>query len=133
MGNTVIAKQFCLSLKCFFKDCFKYWDDCYLIPFYNIQFFQKQYSDFIKSSCDCSKQQSCHGCQFLQFVNLILLFEQYSVIKKRVYFKYFLFKNFKLTNETKPKIKRWQVIGIFDQDLNKLTYSERLSFLAFKK
>ena len=139
--NTVIAKQYGLTLKSFFKDYFKYWDDCYLIPFYDIQLFKKQCFDFIKSSCNddivCSKLQSCDGHQFLQFIELIIQFQRYSVLKKKVYFKYFLFSNFKLTSDAtltlKPtKIKSWQVTGVFEQHLNHLTYSERLSFLVLK-
>ena len=140
--NTVIAKQYGLTLKSFFKDYFKYWDDCYLIPFYDIQLFKKQCSDFIKSSCNddivCSKLQSSHGHQFLQFIELIIQFQRYSVLRKKVYFKYFLFSDFKLTSDAivtlKPtKIKSWQIMGVFEQKLNHLTYSERLSFLVLKK
>ena len=140
--NTVIAKQYGLTLKSFFKDYFKYWDDCYLIPFYDIQLFKKQCFDFIKSSCNddivCSKLQSCHGHQFLQFIELIIQFQRYSVLRNKVYFKYFSFSNFKLTSDAtvtlKPtKIKSWQVMGVFEQQLNHLTYSERLSFLVLKK
>ena len=50
--SIVIDKQYGLTLKSFFKDYFKYWDDCYLIPFYDIQLFKKQCFDFIKSSCN---------------------------------------------------------------------------------
>ena len=67
--NTVIAKQYCLTLKSFFKDYFKYWDDCYLIPFSDIQLYKKQCYDFIISSCNdktvCPNLQSCYGHQFL--------------------------------------------------------------------
>ena len=132
--NTVIAKQYGLTLKSFFKDNFKYWDDCYLIPFYDIQLFKKHYYDFIKSSCNddeivCSEQPSCYGHQFLQFLKLLIQFQQYSVLKKKVYFKYFLFSNFKLTS---GKIKSWRVTGVSVHQLNHLTYSERLSLLVCK-
>ena len=131
--NTVIAKQYGLTLKSFFKDYFKYWDDCYLIPFSDIQLFKKQCYDFIKSSCNdeivCSKLQSCHGHQFLQFLELIYQFQRYSVLKKKVYFQYFLFSNFKLTSD---KIKSWRVTAVYVQQLNHLTYSQRLSLLACK-
>ena len=133
--NTVIAKQYGLTLKSFFKDKCKYWDDCYLIPFCDIQLFKKQYYDFIKSSCNdeivCSKLQSCDGHQFLQFVELIIQFQRYSVLRKKVYFEYFLFTDFKLTSDAtitlKPtKIKSWRITGICEQQLNHLTFSERL-------
>ena len=136
--NTIIAEQYGLTLKSFFKDYFKYWDDCYLIPFFDIQLFKKQYYDFIKSSCNdeiaCSKKQSCYGHQFLQFVELIIAFQRYSVFKKKVYFQYFFFTNFKLTSDiTKPlKIKSWRISGISIHRINHLTYSERLSLLANK-
>ena len=81
--NTVIANQYGLTLKSFFRDYFKYLDDCYLIPFGDIQVYKKQCHDFITSSCNndsnCSKQQSCYGHQFLQFLELIIQFQRYSV------------------------------------------------------
>ena len=133
LKDTVIAKKFGLSLKSFFKDNFKYWDDCYLIPFIDIQTYKKQYYDFIKSSCNdekvCSKPQSCYGHQFLQFVELIIQFQRYCLLKKKVYFKYFLFSNFKITS---GKIKSWQLTGVSVHQLNHLTYSERLSLLVCK-
>ena len=137
LKNTVIAMQYGLTLKSFFKDYFKYWDDCYLIPFCDIQTFKKQYYDFIKSNCNdeivCSKLPSCYGHQFLQFVELIIEFQRYSVLKKKVYFQYFLFSNFKLTSDAEPcKIKSWKVTGVSVQRLNHLTYSQRLSLLVSK-
>ena len=143
LKNTIIAKKYGLSLKSFFKDYFKYGgDDIYLIPFDHIQHFKKYICDYIKSSCCddfiCSKLQSCHGHQFLQFIELMYQFQRYSVLKKKVYFRYFMFSNFKLTSDAamtlKPiKIKSWQVMGVFEQQLDRLSYSERLSFLKFKK
>ena len=138
LKNTIIAKKYSLTLKSFFKDEFKYCNDCYLIPFTHIQYTKRQIFEYIKSSCSdsivCSKLQSCDGHQFLQFIQLIYQFQRYSVIKKKVYFKYFLFTNFKLTSISvmtlKPtKIKSWRVVAVDKQQLNHLTYSERLSFL----
>ena len=138
LQNTIIAKKYNLTLKSFFKDEFRYWNDCYLIPFTHFEYTKRQIFDYIKSSCNndivCSKLQSCDGHQFLQFIELIQQFQCYSVIKKKVYFKYFLFSNFKLTSDAamtlKPtKIKSWRVIAVDKQQLNHLTYSERLSFL----
>ena len=138
LQNTIIAKKYNLALKSFFKDEFRYWNDCYLIPFTHFEYTKRQIFDYIKSSCNndivCSKLQSCDGHQFLQFIELIQQFQCYSVIKKKVYFKYFLFSNFKLTSNAamtlKPtKIKSWRVIAVDKQQLNHLTYSERLSFL----
>ena len=138
LENTVIAKKYSLTLKSFFKDEFKYWNDCYLIPFTHIEYTKRQIIEYIKSSCSdsivCSKLKTCDGHQFLQFIQLIYQFQRYSVIEKKVYFKYFLFTNFKLTSNTivtlKPtKIKSWRVVAVDKQQLNHLTYSERLSFL----
>ena len=137
LKNTIIAEKYGLSLKSFFKDYFKYWNDIYIIPFDHIQRCKRQISDYIKKSCNddfiCSKLPSCHGHQFLQFMELIYQFQRYYVIKKKVYFKYFLFSNFTLTPDAAAKIKSWQVMGAYEQQLNNLTYSERLSFLAIKK
>ena len=138
LKNTIIAKKYSLTLKSFFKDEFKYWNDCYLIPFTHIEYTKRQIIEYIKSSCSdsivCSKLQTCDGHQFLQFIQLIYQFQRYSVIEKKVYFKYFLFTNFKLTSNTivtlKPtKIKSWRVVAVDKQQLNHLTYYERLSFL----
>ena len=134
--NTVIAKEYGLTLKSFFKDIFKYWDDSYLIPFIDIRFFKKQCYDFIISCCNnkcyCSKKQSCYGHQFLQFVETIIQFQRYFVLKKKVYFQYFFFTDFKLTSDT-LKIKSWRIFGVSIKLIDHLTYSERLSFLADKK
>ena len=143
LKNTLIAKKYGLSLKSFFKDYFKYGgDDIYLIPFEHILHVKKYIFDYIKNSCSddfiCLKLQSCHGHQFLQFIELMYQFQRYFVLKKKVYFRYFMFSNFELTSDAtmtlKPtKIKSWRVTGVFEQELNRLTYSERLSFLKFKK
>ena len=142
LKNTIIAKTYGLSLKSFFKDCFKYWDDSYVIPFDHIQHTKKYIFDYIKSSCNddfiCSKLESCHGHQFLQFIELLHQFQRDCVLKNKVYFKYFMFNNFKLTSDAamtlKPtKIKSFRVIGVYKQRLNHLTYSERLSFLVMKR
>ena len=70
----------------------------------------------------------------MNFIELIYQFQRYSVIKEKVYFKYFLFSNFKLTSNItmtlKPtKIKGWRMIPVHMEVIHDLTYSERLSFL----
>ena len=138
LKNTIIAKKYDLSLKSFFKDNYRYWDDSYRIPFSYFRQSQKYLSQYIKSSCNnenvCSKLRTCHGHQFLQFIEAIHQFQRFAVIQKKVYFEYFLITNFKLTSNAKvtlipTKIKSWQVIAINKQRLNNLTYSERLSYL----
>ena len=135
--NTIIAAKYSLSLKSFFKNEFKYWNDCYLIPFSHIQYTKRQIFGYIRDSCGddvCSKLQMCDGHQFLQFVELIYQYNRYCIIKKKVYFEYFLFNNFKLTSNIqmtlKPtKIKGWRMVPVNEQLLHHLTYSQRLSFL----
>ena len=138
LKNTIIAKDYGLSLKSFFKDNFRYWNDCYLIPFTHVQYCKKQIFEYIKSSCNndtvCSKLQSCHGHQFLHFIELIHQYQRVAVIRKKVYYKYFIFTNFELTSNAKMtlipcKIKSWRVTAVEKQHLNHLTYSERLSYL----
>ena len=138
LKNTVIAKSYGISLKSFFKDKFKYWDDSYLIPFSEFRHCKKYIFEYIKSDCNgddvCGKLISCYGHQFLQFINAILKFQHVAVIEKKVFYKHFLFTNFELTCNVKitlipTKIKSWQVTAIEKQELNNLTYSERLSYL----
>ena len=138
LENTIIADniEYRLSLKSFFKDEFKYWNDCYLIPFSQILYTKRQIFAYIEDSCGvvCSKLQICEGHQFLHFIELIYRFNRYSIIKKKVYFKYFLFTNFKLASNIqmtlKPtKIKGWRMLPVDIQLLHDLTYSQRLSFL----
>ena len=141
LQDTIIAKQYGLSLKSFFKDRYKYSNDCYLIPFHLIRHCKRYISDYITSSCNgnivCSKQESCYGHQFLQFIDLIIQFERYCVLEKKNFFRYFLFNNFKLTSDVKmtlkpTKIKSWRVTGVDEQQLNHFTYSQRLSYLRWK-
>ena len=138
LKNTVLAKDYGISLKSFFKDKFKYWNDSYVIPFSEFRHCKKYLFEFIKSNCNgdtvCGKLQSCYGHQFLQFIEAIHEFHRVAVIKKRVFYKNFLITNFELTCNVKitlipTKIKSWRVIAIEKQELNDLSYSERLSYL----
>ena len=138
LENTIIANsiEYRLTLKSFFKNQFKYLDNSYLIPFSHILYTKRQIFSYIQDSCGdvCSKLQTCHGHQFMNFVELIYQYQRYSVIKKKVYFEYFLFNNFELTSDIrmtlKPtKIKGWRMVPVNLQLIHDLTYSERLSFL----
>ena len=137
LENTKIAAKYHLSLKSFFKNEFKYYNDSYLIPFSHIQYTKRQIFDYIRDSCGnddvCSKLKMCDGHQFLQFIELIYQYNRYCITKKKVYFEYFLFNNFKLTSNSqmtlKPtKIKSWRMIPLQKHLLHDLTYSQRLSF-----
>ena len=94
LKNTIIAKDYGLSLKSFFKDNFKYWNDSYLIPFTEFRHCKKYLFEYIKSSCGddtvCSKLQSCYGHQFLQFIEAIHHFQRVAVIKKKSIISIFL-------------------------------------------
>ena len=139
MKNTIIASslEYQLTLKSFFKDQFQYGNDCYLIPFSHILYSKRQIFNYINDSCGvpCKKLIKCHGHQFLDFIQLIYRFNCYCIIKRKVYFEYFLFKDFKLTSDTKmtlipTKIKSWRVVGVHKHLIDKnLTYSQRLSYL----
>ena len=138
LENTIIADNinYRLTLKSFFKNQFQYGNDSYLIPFSHILYTKKQIFSYVYHSCGmvCSKLQTCDGHQFLAFVELIYRYNRYCIIKKKVYFEYFLFNDFKLTSDIgmtlKPtKIKGWRMLPVHMQVLNDLTYSERLSFL----
>ena len=138
LENTIIANniEYRLTLKSFFKNQFQYVNNCYLIPFSHILYTKRQIFSYIENSCGvvCSKLQTCDGHQFMAFIELIYQFQRYSIIKKKVYLKYFLFKNFKLTSDIKmtlkpTKIKGWRMLPVHMQLIHDLTYSERLSFL----
>ena len=138
LKNTMLAKDYGLSLKCFFKDKFKYWDDSYAVPFSEFRRFKKYNFDYVKSSCNgdtvCGKLNSCYGHQFMQFIEAIHQFQRVAVIKKKVFYNYFFISNFELTSDAKitlipTKIKKWRVVAIEKEDLSHLTYSQRLSYL----
>ena len=138
LKNTIIARNYNLSLKSFFKDKYKYWNGGYLIPFSEIKNFKKHVFEFIKSGCNndsvCSKLQTCDGHQFMHFIELLLNYQRFAITQKKVYYEYFLFTNFKLTSNQEitlrpTKIKSWRVVAVDKHQLNHLTYSQRLSYL----
>ena len=137
--NTIIAActEYQLTLKSFFKDEFQYANDCYLIPFSHILYTKRQIFNYIYESCGrvCSKLQKCHGHQFLAFVEVIYRFNCWAIMKKNIYFEYFLFNKFELTSNAvitlKPtKIKKWHTVPVQKHVLDKkLTFSQKLSYL----
>ena len=135
LKDTIIASKYDLTLKCFFKDQFKYGKDHYKIPFQHILYCKKHIFGYIRDSCDfiCRKQTKCHGHQFIDYIELIYHYQRYSVRYKKVYFKYFYFHNFKLTSNSKmtlipTKIKSWQMFPIEMEIIEHLTYSQSLTF-----
>ena len=142
LKNTVIAvcTDYQLTLKCFFKDEFQYLNDCYLVPFSHILYIKRQIFSYVYESCGdvCSKVQICHGHQFIAFIKFLYLFNRWAILKKNVYFEYFLFNKFELTTNAictlKPtKIKRWHTVPSQKHVLDrKLTVSQKLSYLHFR-
>ena len=130
LKNTIIAKTYSLSLKSFFKDQFKYGNNCYKIPFSHILYTKKQIFSYIKADCSCKKQQKCHGHQFADFIKLIYNYQRYCVKYKKVYFKFFYFYNFKLTMN---KIKSWRMIPANMETICHLTYSQTLTIFKLEK
>ena len=137
LQNTVIADKFMeyrLTLKSFFKDEFKYGENCYKIPFSHILYTKRQIFSYIRDSCGfvCKKQKKCHGHQFLDLIELFCQFQCHCVENKKVYFKYFYFHSFILTSDVemtlKPtKIKGWYMLPVDMLILSHLTFSQRLS------
>ena len=122
LKNTIINKKLGLSLKCFFKDSYKHSNGCYLIPVNHIYHFKQNFSEYID-------KESSYGNQFLQFIELIIKFECDCVMRKKVFFGYFLFDDF---SELKSKIKRWKITALAKEKLFGLGYKKRLSFLRWK-
>ena len=87
LKNTKLAEVYGLSLKCFFKDKFKYWDDSYVIPFGEFRWFKKYIFDYVKSGCNgdyvCGKLTSCFGHQFLQFIEAIAIANSRILMRNR--------------------------------------------------
>lgn len=138
LKNTIIAKDYSLSLKSLFKDKYKYWDDSYAIPFSEFNHCKKYLFDFIKSSCNgddvCGKLNMRYGHQFMQFILAIINFQRAAIIEHKMFYKYFFISNFELSSNAKMtlipvKITKWRVIAIESQKLDGLTYSERLTYL----
>ena len=137
LQNTVIADkymQYRLTLKSFFKDKFKYGENCYKIPFSHILYTKRQIFSYIRDSCDfvCKKQRKCHGHQFLDLIELLYQYQLHCVHNKKVYFKYFYFHSFILTSDVKmtlqpTKIKGWHMLPVDMLTISHLTYSQRLS------
>ena len=137
LQNTVIADkymQYRLTLKSFFKDKFKYGENCYKIPFSHILYTKRQIFNYICDSCDfvCKKQRKCHGHQFLDLIELLYQYQLHCVYNRKVYFKYFYFYSFILTSDVKmtlqpTKIKGWHMLPVDMLTISHLTYSQRLS------
>ena len=133
LQNTVIADKYGLTLKSFFKDKFKYGENCYKIPFSHILNTKRQIFSYIRDSCDfvCKKQRKCHGHQFLDLIELLYQYQRHCVENKKVYFKYFYFHSF-ITSDVKmtlqpTKIKGWHMLPVDMLTISHLTYSQRLS------
>ena len=90
LQNTIIADKYMeyrLTLKSFFKDEFKFGENCYKIPFSHILYTKRQIFSYIRDSCGfvCPKAKKCDGHQFLEFIELIYPFERWCVEEKGLF------------------------------------------------
>ena len=132
--NTVIAfklMEYSYSLKCFFKDEFKV-NGVYVIPFSHVLHIKRKVFPLIRDSCEyvCPHQNHCDGHQFLDFIDELWNFMQHAVEKKKCFYRYFRFYNFRLKREQYiEKIAGWDFNVSGAKDLSHLSYSQRLSYL----
>ena len=95
LKNTVLAKDYGLSLKSLFKDKYKYWDDSYAIPFSEFRHCKKYLFEYIKSSCNgdtvCGKLKTCYGHQFTNLSKQFMNFNVLLSSKKEFFTSIFLF------------------------------------------
>ena len=134
LKKTQIAHKymcFIYTLKAFFKDEFKSGQSAYLIPFDHIIFTKRNIFPYIREDCGyvCERERPCGGHQFLNYVEMLWKSICWAVEEKKVYYKYFYFANFRLTND--GKIAGWDAKPVEPKDLSHLSYSKRMSYLNY--
>ena len=132
LKKTQIAHKyicFIYTLKAFFKDEFKSGNSAYLIPFDHIVFTKRNIFPYIREDCGyvCERETPCGGHQFLNYVEMLWRSICWAVEEKKVYYRYFYFANFRLTND--GKIVGWDAKPVEPKDLSHLSYSKRVSYL----
>ena len=132
LENTQIAHKFmCFiyTLKAFFKDEFKSGQSTYLIPFDHIIYTKRHIFPYIREDCGyvCPNDVPCGKRQFLNSVEMLWRAISWAVEEKKVYYRYFHFTNFRLTDD--GKIKGWDAKPVEPKDLSHLSYSKRMSYL----
>ena len=106
LKKTQIAHKymcFIYTLKAFFKDEFKSGQSAYLITFDHIVFTKRNIFPYIREDCGfvCPKETPCGPHQFLNYVEMLWRSICWAVEEKKVYYRYFYFTNFRLTNDGK--------------------------------
>ena len=116
-------------MKTFFKDEFKSGQSAYLIPFHHIVFTKRNIFPYIREGCGfvCPRETPCGSHQFLNYVEMLWRSICWAVEEKKVYYRYFYFANFRLTND--GKIAGWDAKPVEPKDLSHLSYSKRMSYL----
>ena len=139
--NTKIAHKYMeydMSLKMFFKDEFKIRSNAYLVPFSHILYTKRTVFQYIRDSCSyvCPYEKQCKGHQFLNYIEMLWRAICWSVEEKKVFFKYFLFDDFRLTTDVSYSINNkdfqihgWHAKPVQPKDLSHLSYSKRMSYL----
>ena len=123
-------KNFFDFLNLFFKEEYFY-ENKYNIPTNDIIRFKRKYINEIRNkSCDgnfvCPKETLCKGHKFIYFLEKIFEAMTFSVMEKKVFFKYFLFYN---VVKKDGEIFSWDFIPSQYKDISNLSYSKRLAFL----
>ena len=117
-------------LSLFFKEEY-FCDNKYNIPTNDIISFKRKYIIEIRNKCCngnfvCSENTLCNGHKFINFSEKIFEAMTYSIMEKKVFFRYFLFNNIvKKDNE----IFSWDFIPAEPKDISNLSYSKQLAFL----
>ena len=132
LQNTQIAHKcmcFIFTLKAFFKDEFKSVQSTYLIPFDHIIYTKRHIFPFIREDCGyvCRHDVLCTKHQFLNNVEILYKRNCWAVEEEKVYYRYFHFTDFKLTDD--GKIKGWKATPVEPKDLTQLSYWQRMSYL----
>ena len=117
-------------LSLFFKDEY-FFDGRYNIPTSDIINFKRKYFNEIRNKCCrgnfiCPSDNLCRGHKFINFVEKIFEAITHCVVEEKIFYKYFLFNNFKKNSE---EISGWDFIPDGYKDLSNLTYSKRLQYL----
>ena len=85
-------------LSIFFKEEY-YYNEQYNIPTNRIIWFKRNIFNEIRKKCCngnivCPSDEECRGHKFIKFIEKVFEAITYSVLEKKVYYKYFLFNNF---------------------------------------
>ena len=123
------VKKFDFLSLFFREECF--YDNQYNIPTNDIIRFKRKYIIEIRNKCCkgnivCPIDHLCDGHKFIHFLEKIFEAMTYSVMEKKVFYKYFLFNNIEKKNN---EIFSWDFIAAEPKDISNLSYSKRLAFL----